>query len=115
MLPCYSVKGEGLSNTLAGKKIKKTPAGKGGEEPAGEKEENVRTKCQLVSAEACSSNLPEVVICPFYSERHAKKEIIYFNMYFQVISDITIKTSYGKSLPSGNSMGKKYTPPTTTE
>jgi hypothetical protein len=47
------------------KRHKKTPAGKGGEEPAGEKEENVGTKCQLVSAEACSSNLPEVVICPF--------------------------------------------------
>jgi len=65
------------------KRHKKTPAGKGGEEPAGEKEENVRTKCQLVSAEACSSNLPEVVICHLYSHKHARNKKYFSFSYIQ--------------------------------
>jgi hypothetical protein len=65
------------------KRHKKTPAGKGGEEPAGEKEENGGTKCQLVSAEACSSNLPEVVICHLYSHKHARHKKYFSFSYIQ--------------------------------
>jgi hypothetical protein len=90
--------------------IKKTPAGKGGEEPAGEKEENVRTKCQLVSAEACSSNLPEVVICLLYSEMRAKNKKIILFMHFQHVNKRTKKKIVAGLPLSGNSMGKKYTP-----
>ena len=61
--------------------IKKTPAGKGGEEPAGEKEEMLQQNANVTQQIVLFCHPLVVAICFYYSQDHAICEIYFKKTY----------------------------------